>query len=79
MIVNVNSNSDNASFVIVPAVPAKVITIEYTPTDAHKLDGASLRMLIPSGGFCIVVCTYPDEAIRQCVNAYMWCLGLRPG
>ncbi|CAE7771395.1 Hydin [Symbiodinium pilosum] len=30
-----------------------VITIEYTPTDAHKLDGASLRMLIPSG---------PDDA-----------------
>ena len=28
---------------------AKVITIEYSPTDAHKLDGASLRMLIPSG------------------------------
>ena len=63
MIVNVNSNSDNASFVIAPAVPAKVITIEYTPTDAHKLDGASLRMLIPSGGFLYsCVCTYPDEA-----------------
>ncbi|CAJ1447961.1 unnamed protein product [Effrenium voratum] len=30
-----------------------VITIEYTPTDAHKLDGATLRMLIPSG---------PDES-----------------
>ncbi|CAE7232354.1 Hydin [Symbiodinium sp. CCMP2456] len=30
-----------------------VITIEYSPTDAHKLDGASLRMLIPSG---------PDDA-----------------